>query len=219
MIINITDIFIVCMDFLINEIQLKRILQEQDESKMTNYMKELYSFTREIINKVSKKYKLNLSMLLTWGASIGGLMMPLDNYIKTNNFEITDYQRALVLLGVVSFLFFENKRMFSKIYEKIKSENVEEAFDQSLSKGMQLKEAFLNFLSSTNIGISSFMDSVSYAFIVPILDDIMKIANGSQNLNEAAKIITERLVLSGVVGIGSTAVYTMIKKLLRKFKR
>jgi hypothetical protein len=84
---------------------------------------------------------------------------------------------------------------------------------------MQLKEAFLNFLSSTNIGISSFMDSVSYAFIVPILDDIMKIANGSQNLNEAAKIITERLVLSGVVGIGSTAVYTMIKKLLRKFKR
>lgn len=207
------------MDFLINETQLKKILREQDESKMTDYMKELYSFAREVVNKVSKKYKLNVNMLLTWGASIGGLMMPLDNYIRTNNFEMTDYQRSLVIIGVASFLFFENKKLFSKIFEKIKSEDIEEPFEQSLSKGMELKEAFLNFLSSMNIGMSSFMDSISYAFLVPILDDIMKIANGTSNIDEAANMITERLILSGVVALGSTGLYTVVKKLLKKFKR
>ena len=36
------------MDFIINENQLKAILREQDESKMTNYMKRLYSFSKEM---------------------------------------------------------------------------------------------------------------------------------------------------------------------------
>lgn len=207
------------MDFLINEIQLKKILREQDESKMTEYMKELYSFAREIVSKVSKKYKLNLNMLLTWGASIGGLMMPLDNYLKTNNFDMNEYQRSLVLIGVASFLFFENKKLFAKIFEKIKSENIDVYFDEALSKGVELKKTFLDFLSSLNVGMSSFMDSISYAFLVPIFDDLIKIANGSSNIDEAAKMITERLILSGVVGIGSTGLYTVVKKILKKFRR
>jgi hypothetical protein len=43
------------MDFLINESQLRVILKEQDESKMSNYMKTLYSFTYNLVNKVIKK--------------------------------------------------------------------------------------------------------------------------------------------------------------------
>jgi hypothetical protein len=207
------------MDFLINETQLKIILQEQDESKMTDYMKELYSFTRDIVNKVGKKYKINLNMLLTWGASIGGLMMPLDNYVRKGNFKITEFQILLIVLGVASFLFFENKRLFNKIYDKIKKDGIEDVFDQVLSKGIELKEAFLNFLSSSNIAVSSFMDAASYAFLVPIIDDIHSIANNSKNLNEAAKLITERLILSGVISVASTSLYAIIKKLLKKFKR
>ena len=207
------------MDFLINETQLRKILQEQDESKMTNYMKELYSFTRDVINKVSKKYKINLNMLLTWGASIGGLMMPLDNYIRKNEFQINEFQSLLVILGVSSFLFFENKRVFNKIYQKIKSEGIEGVFDQVLSKGIQLKEAFLDFLMSLNITISSFMDAVSYAFLVPIFDDIHNIANNTKNITEAAKIITERLIASGVVAIASTTLFALVKKILKRFKR
>ena len=45
-----------CMDFLINESQLRTILQEQDESRMTEYMKTMYSFTKNLTNRVSKVY-------------------------------------------------------------------------------------------------------------------------------------------------------------------
>jgi hypothetical protein len=50
------------MDFLINESQLRTILQEQDESRMTEYMKTMYSFTKNLANRVSKVYGLNLKM-------------------------------------------------------------------------------------------------------------------------------------------------------------
>ena len=50
------------MDFLINESQLRVILQEQDQSKMSDYMRELYSFTNNLVNKVKKTYGLNLKL-------------------------------------------------------------------------------------------------------------------------------------------------------------
>jgi len=63
------------------------------------------------------------------------------------------------------------------------------------------------------------MDAVSYAFLVPIFDDIHNIANNTKNITEAAKIITERLIASGVVAVASTTLFALVKKLLKRFKR
>ena len=94
------------MDFIINENQLRAILREQDESKMTNYMKRLYSFTKEVVNRVSKKYDLNVKMFLTWGTSVGGLILPLDNFIRNGSFNVTDDQRYLIFSGnCINFIF------------------------------------------------------------------------------------------------------------------
>ena len=42
------------MEFLITESQLKLILQEQDQSKMSDYMKEMYSYTKNLVEKSKK---------------------------------------------------------------------------------------------------------------------------------------------------------------------
>ena len=120
------------MDFLINESQLRIILQEQDESKMTDYMKTMYSFTKNLVNRVSKAYDLNVKMLLTWGTAVGGLVMPLDKFIRDGNFELTDDQRYLVLAGIAFITFYENKRGLVKILKKIKEEGLEDAFSLAL---------------------------------------------------------------------------------------
>ena len=70
------------MNFLITESQLKTILLEQDNSSLTNSMKKLFDFTKKIVELSHKKYKLNSKFLLTWGAAIGGILMPLDNFLK-----------------------------------------------------------------------------------------------------------------------------------------
>ena len=86
------------MEFLITETQLKTILTEQDKSKMTEDMKTLYSFTENIVNRVKTIYGINLKMLLTWGTSVGGLMMPLDNFIKSGNFDLNEQQQSLIIM-------------------------------------------------------------------------------------------------------------------------
>jgi hypothetical protein len=206
------------MDFLINESQLRIILQEQDESKMTDYMKTMYSFTKNLVNRVTKVYGLNVKMLLTWGTAVGGLVMPLDKFIRDGNFELTDDQRYLVLAGIAFIMFYENKRGLVKVLKKIKEEGLEDTFRLSLEKAKDLKSSFKGFLSSLKITVSTFMDTVAYSFLIPIIMDIQYIASGTSNPKESAILIAERLVASGGVVITAQVLSQVIKKIIEKIK-
>ena len=206
------------MDFLINESQLRTILMEQDKSKLSGYMKKLHSFTNNIVNRVSKSYGLNLKMLMTWGTSVGGMVMPLDNYLRTGNFDLTDDQRYLVLAGIAFIMFYENKRGLTKILEKIKEEGLEDAFKSGLEKAKDLKNSFKSFLSSINVTVGSFLDKVAYSFLIPIILDIQSVASGSTDLKEATIMITERLIASGVVVVSGKVLASVIKKILERIK-
>ncbi len=206
------------MDFLINESQLRIILQEQDESKMTDYMKTMYSFTKNLANRVSKVYGLNVKMLLTWGTAVGGLVMPLDKFIRDGNFELTDDQRYLVLAGIAFIIFYENKRGLVKILKKIKEEGLEDTFRLALEKAKDLKSAFKGFLSSLKITVSTFMDTVAYSFLIPIIMDIQYIASNSSNSKESAILIAERLIASGGALITAQVLVQVIKKIIEKIK-
>ena len=206
------------MDFLINESQLRTILQEQDESRMTEYMKTMYSFTKNLANRVSKVYTLNVKMLLTWGTAVGGLVMPLDQFIKSGEFDLSDDQRYLVLAGIAFILFFDNKKGLVKILEKIKEEGLEDVFRKTLEKGKDLKSSFKGFLSSLNVSVGSFMDTVAYSFLIPIILDIQNIAESSVDPKEAGLLIAERLVSSGIVVIGAQALSQVIRKIIEKIK-
>ena len=206
------------MDFLINESQLRAILQEQDESRMNGYMKTMYSFTKNIVNRVSKIYGLNVKMLLTWGTSVGGLVMPLDQYIKTGNFDLTDDQRYLVLSGIAFMLFFDNKKGLVNILGKIKEEGLEDVFKSTLKKAKELKLSFKKFLSSINVSVNSFMDTVAYAFLIPIILDFQRIAEGSTDPKEAGLLIAERLISSGVVVVSAQALSQVIRKIIQRLR-
>jgi hypothetical protein len=206
------------MEFLITESQLKTILTEQDKSKMTDDMKEQYSFTENLVNRVKSIYGINLKMLLTWGTSVGGLMIPLDEFIKTGEFNLTEEQGILILAAVASMLFFENKRGISRLIEKIRDEEVLPQFEQILSKGQELKSAFVGFLNSINITIGSFMEVAAYSFLIPIIFDITAIAESSTNLRQSSLQIVERLLASGVIGLSGQALTVAIRKILKKLK-
>jgi hypothetical protein len=206
------------MDFLVNESQLRVILQEQDKSKMTDYMKELYSFTSNLVNKAKKTYGFNLKLLLTWGASVGGLVMPLDGFIRTGRFELTDQQATLILIGVACTHFFDNAKTLKSILTKIKEEGLEDTFKEVLIKSRNLKDSFFRFMKSANVTIKSTLELVTYSFLIPIITDIQSAFMEGADLQTTAMTIAKRLVASGVVIVGQIALTDTIKKILKKFQ-
>ncbi len=207
-----------CMDFLITEQQLQLILEEQDKSKLATYMKILHSFTSDIVQKAKKKFGLNLKLLLTWGASVGGLVLPLSHFIETGSFELNDSQKVLILVGVAAILFYDNKVIVSQIKDLIKENKIEKQFNSILKKGKELKEVFIDFLVSLNLSLRNITELVSYSFLIPIIQDLQEIASNSKDLNTAAIRIVKRIVASGVVTLSAEALTTVIKKILKRLR-
>jgi hypothetical protein len=171
-----------------------------------------------MVNKVIKNYGLNVKMLLTWGTSVGGLVMPLDNLIKNGNFDLSDKERALVLVGIAFTMFFENKRGIISIVKKIKEEGLTDVFTTVLKRAELLKKSFTRFLNSCNITSGAVLDTVAYSFLIPIITDIHSIATQTTNISEASLLIAERLVASGVVILSKEILSVTLKKIMKKFK-
>ena len=51
------------MEFLITESQLRVLLQEEEKSQLGLYVKNMYAFTKQMLNKVFRSYGINLRML------------------------------------------------------------------------------------------------------------------------------------------------------------
>jgi hypothetical protein len=207
------------MEFLITESQLKLILQEQDQSKMSDYMKEMYSYTKNLVEKSKKIYGLNLKLLLTWGASIGGFVLPLDNFIKTGRFELNDVEQTLILIGIACSVFYDNSRTLKLIYKKIKENGLEDVFKEVLVKSKNLKSSFSRFLSSVNVTVSSSLDLLAYSFLIPIITDILDASVNGGDIEIMSKTIAKRLIASGVVIVSQVFLSETIKKLIKKFSR
>ena len=204
------------MEFLITESQLRVLLQEEEKSQLGLYVKNMYAFTKQMLNKVFKSYGINLRMLLTWGTSVGGLVLPLDQYLRTQHLGLNEDQRMLVLVGIIFALFFETKRPFMKIMSLIKENGLEDIFQDGLRKGTQLRDAFTNFLSSANTGVGTFLEAIAYSFLIPIITDVQSVLGQTEDIETTAILIAERLLAAGVILVGRQTLIDVVKNILKK---
>jgi hypothetical protein len=157
-------------------------------------------------------------MLFTWGTSVGGMVLPLDEFLKTGDFNLTEEQRMLVLSGIAFSLFFESRRSITKLLSTIKDEGLEDVYKKGLKKGKELKTAFIDFVESLSVGTSLFVDTIAYSFLIPIINDIYSVTLNSQDLEEAAILIAERLLSSGIILGSSQILVKLVKSILERLK-
>jgi hypothetical protein len=207
------------MEFLITENQLRKILTEQNESRLTEDIKSLSDYTKKMVKDLKEFYNINLKNLLTFGASVGGLMMPLDNFITKGNFNLEDKERILVLMSVVSILLFENNKNIKDLVKKIEEEGLTGVFQTVLSKGDELKTAFVNFIKSFNVGLSSLMEMAAYGFLIPILYDVLNVVDGAISVRYGSMLVAERIIASGLVYISKEVLTSLIRKIVRRIER
>ena len=204
------------MEFLINESQLKIILTEEQSSRLTESIKVMNNYTVNLVKQLKTFYGLNFKMLMTWGASVGGLMMPLDNSIKSGNFNLNEREEILIIGAVASILFTENEKNITTLLKKIKEDGLTDVFQVVLNKGEELKSSFVDFLKSLKISIGSFMEMTAYAFLIPILFDILSIADQSTSIRQGSLLVAERIIASGLVFISKEAIYNLIRKIIKR---
>lgn len=208
-----------CMDFLINESQLNFLVESENTEKFTRNMKQLNSFTVNLINKAKRIFGLNFKFLVTWGPVIGGFVGPLDKYIRDNYLEFSEDSIILITLGIACTYFYQNKKETKKLYEQIEEQGLVSFFEEMLLKSKQLKDSFVSFMESLNLTLGTTVEMIHYSFLIPIINDLQQVAHGATSIANASKIIVERLLTSGVVLVAGQILIDVISKILKRFKR
>ena len=203
---------------LITESQKRMILKESIVDNIRKSIEEGYEYTAKVLSEVKKDYGLNLEFLITWGASIGGFIAPVGDFVQGKYPQITDIELSLILTGIIAIHYLDNKKQIEKILLKIKEEGLSDVFKVGLDKSNELKDVLFNFLESLNITFFKVSKMMSYAFIVPILLMIFSMVK-SNNLNVSdAKEVALRIIGSGIVSLSGIVVRDLVTKLIKRFK-
>lgn len=202
---------------LITERQRKRIILENVSDRITSEIESGYDLVKDVLSKSAKQYNLDVRFLLTWGATIGGIIGPLNDYITGLNHPFTDEQVCLVLTGVIASLYYDNQKVIDKITDTIKKEGLLSLYTKTLKKGKELKNVFVKLIDSLNITTHKFTNIISYAFLIPILSILYNISSedfSSSDVNE----IVKRIMAAGLVTISGNLLKEVITKILNRFK-
>lgn len=203
---------------IITESQKKLILSESVSDEFVSILKKNYEFTKRVLKQSSEQVNLNLEFLLTWGASIGGFMGPLNDFIAGNNPELSDVELSLLITGIVAIHFADNRKMVKTILDKIKEDGLSKPFKQLLNKSEELKKTFIDFISSLNLTLHKLTNLMSYAFVIPLIPMLYEsVANGFIS-DRDAKEIALRLTAFGILTVSGIMVREIIIKLIKRFK-
>ena len=205
------------MNILITESQEKMILTESIGRELGNILKKNSDIGKLISSQIKEIMGGDKIGLLTFGASIGGLMGPVSDFIEGKYPHMDDAQISLLLTGVIATFFYNSPKLINKIKEKIKEKGLESEFDVTLSKTNELNETFFDFIESLNITLFKISNILGFAFLIPLLPYIHQISDGDLSIADINKIVT--ILLSyGVITISSATLKELIIKLIKRFK-
>jgi predicted PurR-regulated permease PerM len=195
----------------------KRLIVESVSENMKSIQDESVELTKKIVSDTYKQTGINLSMLLTWGASIGGFISPVSQWLQGKNPELSDGDISLILVSVVSVIFYENKEVIKNLVKHLKDRNLLNYFKLTLKKAKDLESTFLAFIKSLNIVSFNMLSMLSYAFLVPLLPLIYDMVSQKHFTMSDVEMIARSIAGYGLITTGGNFLKHVIEKLLKRF--
>jgi hypothetical protein len=187
----------------------KSLLKESVQDKLSQDLMILYSDSKKILNDFDEIWDLNLKLLSTWGAALGGIMLPMKKWIEEKFPQLSYKQVILVLMGSIVGFYYDNEYFITNILRKIKKEGLLDQFKQSVIMAQRLNNSLNTLLDNIHFYGDDFVDYLSFAFVLPMMEDLKNSVN-SDNL----ETISDRMVNSGFILTSKSKMKFFLSKLL-----
>lgn len=191
----------------------KLLIMESNYKNFGQDLKILYSESKKIIEDFENEWGINLKLLMTWGAALGGIMLPMKLWIEEKYPKLSYEQHILILLGSIIGIYYDNEFVINEIINKVKNEDLLNQFKQSIIKAQSLNNSLNKLLDEMKIIGDDYVDSLSLAFFLPILQDVKNIIS-PDNL----ETIGDEMVNSGVILTSKSKTKFFLRKLMEMAK-
>ena len=205
------------MKIIITENQNRSLLNEGVSESIVRSYRSMKKFTEKVLKETRDTTGLDFEFLMSWGSTLGGLMMPVSQFIEGKHPELTSLDISLLITGAMVTYYTSNKKALSKILDTIKEKGLVNVFDEVLSTTSNLKDTFLSFVSSLNITMGKMANMLAYTFLIPFLPQLYEMAQTGYDQNTVNQIIKRILSYGAIIG-SSAIVRELIKKIVNRFR-
>lgn len=206
------------MSVIINENQKKILIKESLIKDISDTVKNNFEFAKEILQASKEQMGINLQFLLTWGASIGGFVGPLTQFVEGENPELTPTQITSIMIGITATYYLDNKKTIYEILKKIKEDGLGEVFVKTLKKAEKLKSSFLSFIESLNLTFHKVSNMMTYTFIIPLVEKILQLSQSGEISDQDIRQLVLRIGSFGLLTVSSIAVVNLVKRMVKRFR-
>lgn len=207
------------VSILITENQKRLLLKESLLKDVSEVIKNNYEVASEILKSSKEQMGVNLQFLMTWGASIGGFVGPLTQFVEGNNPELTSTQVTSIMIGVIATFYLDNRETILKIVNRLKEDGLFDVYIKAVSKGKELKRSFVRFIESLNMTLHKVTNMMTYTFIIPLVEKILSMSQSGEITNDDIKQLAMRVASFGLLTVSSITVVTLIKRMVNRFKQ
>lgn len=205
------------MDILLTESQYKKLLFEEKKSEVAKELNNSRNFTKRILSDVKNQFGMDFTFLLTWGSTIGGFVGPVTRYLEGKYTNLSSSDITLISFGIILTFFSSNKEKLQEVLQIIKDRGIRTFFDRALMKSYDLKDSFVNFLSSLNVTFSKTSNMLAYSFLVPLVPFLKHVSDMDLNSDEVEMIIRGIANYSTIL-VSSTILTQLVSKIIKRFK-
>lgn len=205
--------------YLISENQKRQIIVESIGDELKNATRNNQRLVERIKKDVSKILKFDLSIMVSFSASIGGFIRPLESFLKGEFPQLTTMEISLILSGVIFQYVQDNQDALKKILSKIKDLGLTKEYKKVLSKSEQLKDSFLNFLGSLGLQIQKTTNIMGFTYIIPLIPMLYNSIMEGVLTQDTIFEITKRLGLFVGLNYGGVTLNEVLKSLINKLKK
>jgi hypothetical protein len=207
------------VSILITENQKRLLLKESLLKDVSEVIKNNYEVASEILKSSKEQMGVNLQFLMTWGASIGGFVGPLTQFVEGNNPELTSTQVTSIMIGVIATFYLDNRETILKIVNRLKEDGLFDVYIKAVSKGKELKRSFVRFIESLNMTLHKVTNMMTYTFIIPLVEKILSMSQSGEITSDDIKQLAMRIASFGLLTVSSITVVTLIKRMVNRFKQ
>jgi hypothetical protein len=205
------------MKIIITENQNKLLINEEISSNIGNMLKNLTKFTTKVFSETKEQTGLDFGFMLSWGTTLGGLMIPVSQFIQDKHPEFTTANISLVITGAIATYYSSNKKILRDLLDVIKEKGLIDLFNEVLSITGNLKETFLKFVESLNIAMGRMSNMMAYTFLIPILPTLYNMSQEGLDTSDINQIV-KRLISYGVITTSSVLLKQLITKIIKRFR-